>query len=135
MSHLKRLSLMLTALWWGGISALSFVAVPMLFARLGQPALAGSIAAQWFQVQAYTTVVVAVVLLVQRQLLLWPLVALMAALLQETLVAGHIQNARALGENLRVWHSLGSGLVLLQWVGAGLCLWNLLPRQDGLPAR
>ena len=29
---LQRLPLMLAALWWGGITALSFLAVPLLFA-------------------------------------------------------------------------------------------------------
>ena len=45
---LQRLSILLAALWWGGITGLSFVAVPTLFAKLGSPAVAGPVAAQLF---------------------------------------------------------------------------------------
>ena len=34
-------------------------------------------------------------------------------------------------ENLRLWHSLGSVLYLLQWACAGLALWKSLPRRAG----
>ena len=44
----QRPAIMLAALWWGGLSALAFVAVPMLFATLDGPALAGPVAARLF---------------------------------------------------------------------------------------
>ncbi|TNF59307.1 MAG: DUF4149 domain-containing protein [Burkholderiales bacterium] len=50
---MRRLALFLAALWWGGISALSFLAVPTLFAQLGSPAVAGPVAAQLFSFQSY----------------------------------------------------------------------------------
>ena len=34
---MQQLAVFLAALWWGGISGISFVAVPTLFARLGAP--------------------------------------------------------------------------------------------------
>jgi len=49
---MPRLGLFLAALWWGGITALSFVAVPALFAKLGDPAVAGPVAAQLFSYQS-----------------------------------------------------------------------------------
>jgi hypothetical protein len=42
-------------------------------------------------------------------------------LLQQWGVAPHIE-AR---ENIAFWHALGSGMLLLQWVCAGVILWRL----------
>ena len=50
---MQRLAVLIAALWWGGISGLSFVAVPTLFARLGSPAVAGPVAAQLFSLQCW----------------------------------------------------------------------------------
>ena len=41
----QRLSLLLAALWWGSLTGLGFVVVPMLFAHLGSAAAAGAMAA------------------------------------------------------------------------------------------
>lgn len=131
--HLCRLPLLVTALWWGGITALSSVAVPVLFIRLGSPLLAGPVAAFLFQVQAWASVVLALGLLLWSQarvpvaraqgLLPWLLLAALAALLQEFAVAEKIVTARAQGADLRLWHSLGSVLVALQWWAALRSLW------------
>lgn len=123
--------LWLAALWWGGMSAVSFVVVPTLFARLG-PALAGPVAAQLFALQSSGVVVVGLALLLwlrqQRQRVqaqdMGPLMvtmavvllAMLAALLQEFAVAERIVTARSTGGDLRLWHGLGSALVLLQWL-------------------
>ena len=48
---LHRVSIFIAALWWGGITALSFLAVPTLFAQLGNPAMAGPVAAKLFSLQ------------------------------------------------------------------------------------
>ena len=131
---------MLAALWWGGLSALAFVAVPMLFATLGGPALAGPVAARLFTVLAWATLLLGVVLLVLlRQprpgenlpspealtLIGVVLFAMLLALLQEFVVAQRIVTARASGGNLRLWHGLGSALVVGQWVCSGWVLWRL----------
>lgn len=131
---------MLGALWWGGISALAFAAVPMLFASLGSPSLAGPVAARLFTVLAWATLLIGVVLLV---LLRQPrpgenlpspealtvmgvvLFAMLLALLQEFAVAQRIVTARASGGNLPLWHGLGSALVLGQWLASGAVLWRL----------
>ena len=46
---------------------------------------------------------------------------LLLALLGEFAVAPRIM-AR---ENLKLWHAVGSGMFLLQWVCAGVALWKL----------
>jgi hypothetical protein len=137
-----RWPLLLAALWWGGLSALSFVAVPMAFAVLDQPAIAGPYAARLFQVQAWATLVIAMGLLMWGRLqrlqsaavtarwvlLPWLLLAALAALLQEHGVAERILTARQSGGNLRLWHGVGTALVLLQWCCALRVLWWLAAR-------
>lgn len=124
---------LLAALWWGGLTALSFVAVPLAFAHFGSPALAGPYAAHLFQLQSWFSLFAALGLLLwaraqDRQapaagrlallLLPWLLLAALAALLQEFGVAERIVNARSSGGDLRFWHGAGTMLVLLQWIGA-----------------
>jgi len=123
--------LWLAALWWGGMSAVSFVVVPTLFARLG-PAVAGPVAAQLFALQSTGVIVVGLALLlwlrqqrrrVQAQdigplmgTMALVLLAMLAAMLQEFAVAERIVSARSTGGDLRLWHGLGSALVFLQWL-------------------
>jgi len=56
------------------------------------------------------------------------LAAMLLALLQEFGVAQKIVTARASGGNLRLWHSVGSLMVLGQWLCAGATLWRLSSR-------
>lgn len=150
----QRLSLALAALWWGGITALSFLAVPTLFATLGSSAVAGPVAAKLFSLQSWAGLVIGLGLLLllrrQRQrmvvsndagLVVGPeqvvvlqqllstmgivLLAMLLALVQEFGVAQNIVTARASGGNLRLWHSVGSLMVLGQWLCAGAVLWRL----------
>lgn len=144
---LQRLTVLVAALWWGGITGLSFVAVPTLFARLGNPAVAGPVAAQLFSYQCWIGLVLgtALMLVLRRQrarlsadrspqalaalrtlLTTMVLVALavLLAMAQEFGVAREIVTARVTGGNLRLWHSLGSVLVLGQWLCAGAVLWR-----------
>jgi hypothetical protein len=50
----------------------------------------------------------------------WPVLGMLLVLLSEFAVAPRIV-AR---ENLALWHSVGSGLYLLQWVCAGMALFK-----------
>lgn len=148
---MRRLALFLAALWWGGISGLSFVAVPTLFAKLGSPAVAGPVAAHLFSLQCYAGLLIGMALLlilrrergravdegaalsaddlarVQRILgtMGFVLLGMILALVQEFGVAHKIVTARASGGDLRFWHGLGSLLVLGQWLCAGATLWRL----------
>jgi hypothetical protein len=67
-------------------------------------------------------------------LLPWLLLAALAALVQEHGVAERILTARSTGGDLRFWHSLGSVLVLLQWLCALRVLWWFGKRTE-VPAR
>jgi hypothetical protein len=131
-----RIALFAAALWWGSLSVIGFLVVPMLFASMPTPAQAGNMAARLFSAQTWvSTACVGLLLLMARgrdsdQLRAWarPLLGflvggLLLALLSEFAVAPRIV-AR---ENLALWHGLGSGMFLLQWVCAGLTLWRLAP--------
>lgn len=137
--------LLLAALWWGGLSALSFVAVPLAFAHFGNPALAGPYAARLFQIQSWVSLSAALGLLLWARvqiarssvpsgtgllasLLPWLLLAALAALVQEFGVAQRIVSARSSGGDLRFWHGAGTALVLLQWVCALRVLTRLADR-------
>lgn len=150
---MQRLAVLMAALWWGGISGVSFVAVPTLFASLGSPAVAGPVAARLFSLQCWAGLGLGLVLLLilrrqrsaghfpragetwdparlqsmQRALttMAWVLGAMLLALLQEFAVAQKIVTARATGGDLRLWHGLGSAMVLGQWLCAGAVLWRL----------
>jgi hypothetical protein len=152
---MRRAALFLAALWWGGITALSFLAVPSLFAKLGAP-VAGPVAAHLFSMQCWAGLVIGLGLLVllrrERAAAQFPLpgepidpvklaamqrvlgtmgfvlAAMLLALLQEFGVAQKIVTARASGGNLRLWHSVGSLMVLGQWLCAGATLWRLSSR-------
>ena len=60
----ERLPVFFAALWWGSLSAIGFVAVPMLFANLPAPALAGFMAAKLFAAQTWISIACCALLLV-----------------------------------------------------------------------
>ena len=129
-----RLPLFAAALWWGSLSTIGFWVVPLLFANLSTPAIAGSMAGKLFAAQTWVSLGCGLVLLIgfrasmdegQRR---WPsallglaLAGMLLALLSEFAVAPHIL-AR---DNLALWHSLGSGMYLLQWLLSAVLLWRL----------
>lgn len=134
----QRLALMVAALWWGGTSALAFVAVPMLFALLGSPAVAGPVAASLFSVVCLFTAAGGGLLLIfylffkpftidrlDLVAVVFVILAMLAAGVQSAWVAEKIVTARAAGADLKFWHRLGSGLVLMQWTAATAVLWRL----------
>ena len=143
MSELQRLrwATLAAGLWWGSLSALCFVVVPLLFTHLPSPAMAGSMAARLFSAQTWLSCGCALLLLMAvsrsdsytlaalSQALMRPVVAgLLVALLLELAVAPRIVAARAEGQSLRLWHGLGSAMLALQWLSAGAAFWRLARR-------
>lgn len=129
----SRLALVIATLWWGALTTLGFWVVPMLFAHLPAPALAGGMAARLFSTQTWVSMGCGLLLWVifrskwhepsvTRSYVAIVLVSfsMLAALLVEFGVAPRIL-AR---ENLRFWHGAGSALYGLQWlVGGALVVW------------
>ena len=133
-----RLSIVLAALWWGSLTGLGFVVVPLLFLHLPNPAAAGAMAAKLFTAQTWIGIACAMLLLLvsNKKDALAPVLraqpaikfivaGLLLAVLVEFGVAPRIVNARAEGGNLRLWHGLGSAMILGQWLCAGLVLLRL----------
>ena len=141
---LERMPVLAAALWWGSLSAVGFMVVPMLFANLATPAIAGAMAAKLFAAQTWVSVVCALVLLlasrrrahspVARRIMAlvgWVLVGLALALLVEYGVAPQIV-ART---QLKLWHSVGSVAYALQWICAAVVLWRLAAPGSAPPAQ
>jgi hypothetical protein len=135
---MQRIPLWVAAFWWVSLSTIGFLVVPMLFANLPTPALAGGMAARLFTAQTWLSCVCALLLLlftrsnqslvrssVARDAMLFIVGGMLLALLSEFAVAPRIV-AR---ENLRLWHSVGSAMFLLQWVCAAFVFWKLTDRK------
>ena len=138
MSWRQRVPVLAAALWWGSLTAIGFVVVPLLFVHLPTPAMAGQMAARLFTAQTWISLACGLLVLLASRprgeaprmdwghgALVFVLAGLLFALLSEFAVAPRIV-AR---ENLRLWHSLGSGMYALQW----LCALVVLVRATGVP--
>lgn len=133
-----RLPVFVAALWWGSLTVLGFLVVPLLFAHLPTPAMAGQMAAKLFSAQTWVTMACGMLFLLfsrsncsqalvesGKSALVFVVAGLLLALLVEFAVAPRIV-AR---ENLKLWHALGSGMYALQWLCAGVVLWKATPRR------
>lgn len=129
----QRVPILAAALWWGSLTAIGFLAVPMLFAHLPTPALAGQVAAKLFAAQTWVAVGCGLLLLFASRsaheptrmdwadgALPFVFAGVLLALLGEFAVAPRIM-AR---DNLRLWHGVGSAMYVLQWCCAGVTLWK-----------
>lgn len=134
----QRVGVMAAALWWGSLTGLGFVVVPLLFRHLGSPAAAGAMAAKLFSAQTWLSVSCAMLMLMAfnqpgsaapapwvRSLMKFIVAGLLLALLVEFGVAPRIVSARIDGGNLKLWHGLGTAMYVGQWLCAALALWRL----------
>jgi hypothetical protein len=135
---LLRLPALVAALWWGSLTTIGFLVVPLLFAHLPSPSLAGFMAAKLFAAQTWVAVACCLVLLViskpkyalaqhrwAQAAMVFILGGLLLALLTQFGVAPRIV-AR---QELRLWHSVGTVMYALQWCCALAVLWLTL--RDG----
>ena len=140
---LRSLPLWLAAAWAMSLTTLGFFVVPMLFASLPTPAIAGAMAARLFSAQTGVSAVCALLLLICfRSEKLAPsarvipacttlaLAGALLALLVEFGVSPHIV-AR---DNLALWHGVGSAMYFAQWVCARLVFGRLANAASASPA-
>ena len=133
-----RFGLFLAALWWGSLTGLGFVVVPMLFTQMESPAAAGALAARLFTAQTWLSTGCAMLLLMVfnkrdeavlamhvSAAMKFVVAGLLLTLLVEFGVAPRIVSARVLGGDLRFWHGLGSVMYLGQWLCAAFVFWRL----------
>lgn len=132
---MTRLKFYLAAAWWGSLTTIGVVVVPLLFKYLETPEVAGQMAGRLFTAQTWMSVVCCVLLLLATQRdnrdaaetpSVWLIAGLLLALLLEVGVKPHIM-AR---DNLRLWHNLGSLFYLAQWACALTYFWQLIPSAD-----
>lgn len=130
-----RFPALVAALWWGSMSTIGFLVVPMLFAQLPNPSMAGYMAAKLFAAQTWVTVACCLALLLvskpkhalaqhpwAQSAMVFILGGLLLALLLQFGVAPRIV-AR---QDLRLWHSVGTVMYALQWCCALAVLWRTL---------
>jgi uncharacterized membrane protein len=129
----RNIALLATALWWGSLSTIGFVVVPLLFSHMPTKLMAGQMAAQLFHYQAFVSwacigvlVVSAFVLAKKRNasLKLTEHSLLMAGLLFSLVIYFIVSPQITLRQNLRLWHSLGTALFAGQWICATVLLWR-----------
>ena len=131
---LARVAPFAAALWWGSLTAVGFMVVPLLFKFLPTPAMAGHMAARLFTAQTWVSVACGVVLLLvsrsdrppaqagrAQAALVFIVLGMLLALLIEFAVAPRIV-AR---ENLRLWHGAGSVMYAVQWLCSAVVLWRI----------
>lgn len=135
----ERVPVFAAALWWGSLSAIGFMVVPMLFAHLPTPAMAGNMAARLFEAQTYISIACCACLMVlskrkhaenQEQWAQAAMVFVIGGLLLALLVQFGVAPRIVARENLRIWHAVGSGMYLVQWLCAGITLWITAGRQS-----
>ena len=139
----SRLLVVVAGLWWGSLTTIGFLVVPMLFAYLPTSAVAGAMAARLFSAQTWIGGACGLILLLGYKekrpfapanhastAIIYIVGGLLLVLLLEFAVAPRIV-AR---ENLRLWHAVGSLMYLLQWLCAGAVLWKLIPAQPATQA-
>jgi hypothetical protein len=136
------MSLWFSAAWWASLSTLGFLAVPLLFVYLPTSTLAGATAARLFSAQTLVSCACCAGLLVLNFLrpegvfdastrpktpwfVLLIGLGLLCAVGAEWVVAPRIV-AR---QDLQLWHRVGSGMYLVQWLSA-LAVFQLLLRRQ-----
>ena len=127
-----RLPVFIAAFWWGSLTMLAGLVVPLLFVHLPTPAIAGSMAAQLFAAHTWVAVVCGLLLLLisrpkgsvtqypwARAAMIFILAGMLLAVLLQFGVAPRIV-AR---QKLQLWHSVGSVMLGLEWLCALAVLW------------
>ena len=135
---MRTVPLWVAALWWGSLTTLGFFVVPMLFMHLPSPAMAGTMAGKLFSAQTAVSVVCGLLLLIflrsnqtlapvdiAQSATLFIVGGVLLALLVEFGVSPHII-AR---DNLALWHRVGTGMYVVQWICAGVVFGKLSLRR------
>ena len=136
---MPRLSIWVAALWWASLSTLGLLVVPLLFAHLPTSALAGSMAAKLFSAQTWVSTVCGLFLLMTtrsnhvlagKSIDFVAIILIIGGILMALLVEFAVAPRIVMGDNLKIWHSVGSGMYLLQWLCTLAIFWKLNRRDS-----
>lgn len=131
---MPRLSIWVAALWWASLSTLGLLVVPLLFSYLPTPALAGSMAAKLFSAQTWVSTVCGLFLLMTtrsnhvlagKSIDFVAIILIIGGILMALLVEFAVAPRIVMRDNQKIWHSVGSGMYLLQWLCALAIFWKL----------
>lgn len=134
----------IAALWWGSLTTLGFGVVPLLFAYLPSPALAGATAARLFEFQTWVSVSLGLLLLMASRALRWPEVSarvqaanvfIIGGMLLAMLMQFGVTPRIVAHQNLPFWHTVGGVMYFLQWICAGATLHALIKLDVSPPLR
>ena len=135
----QRLPVLIAALWWGSLTTVGALVVPLLFVHLATPAMAGNMAARLFAAQTWVSVACGLVLLLisrpKGDVTQYPwaraaMVFILAGMLLAVLVQFGVSPRIEARQNLRLWHSVGTVMFGLQWLCALAVLWcTAAPKQ------
>jgi hypothetical protein len=126
------------ALWWGSLSAIGLVAVPVLFANASSPAVAGNLAAKLFAAQTWISLACGMVLLMAARTdedpprMDWAdgaVTFIVGGMLLAILVQFGVAPRIVARQDLRFWHALGTALYAAQWGCALAVLWRMARRR------
>ncbi len=129
-----RLPIFAAALWWGSLTAIGFMAVPMLFANLPAASMAGFMAAKLFAAQTWMSIACCLALLLlakdkgAAELTAWAQAAIgfvIAGMLFALVVQYGISPKIVARQNLKLWHGVGTAMYALQWLCAAIVLWRV----------
>lgn len=120
-----RVPVLAAALWWGSLTAIGFVAVPLLFANLATPAIAGQMAAKLFTAQAWISISSGVLVLIARRR---PDALVLAGLILAILVEFAVAPRIVARQDLAFWHTAGTVFYGIEWLCALAVLWRLSAR-------
>ncbi|MDH4447968.1 MAG: DUF4149 domain-containing protein [Acidovorax sp.] len=119
-----RLPALAAALWWGSLTTIGFLVVPMLFANLPSTTMAGYMAAKLFAAQTWVTVACCLVLLllskarratVQHAWAQAAMVFILGGLLLALITQFGVAPRNVARQDLRFWHSVGTVMYAVQW--------------------
>lgn len=135
----ERLPVLVAALWWGSLSTMGFVAVPLTFARVPQVMVAGYMAAGLFEMEAYISIACCALLLVlskrkhsqtiepwARSALVFVILGMLLALLLQFGVAPRV----IAYHGVRPWHTLATVMYVGQWLCALAVLWRVARKTE-----
>lgn len=136
------------ALWWGSLTTIGFMVIPLLFQHLPNRQIAGQMAAQLFRSQAYVSWGCCALLLLTQYRLRETrdlnghhgneTMLIIAGLVFSFLVYFVVAPQIVLRQNLKLWHSLGTAFFAGQWVCASVLLYKqshkLIKHSDPEPA-
>ena len=141
-----RFGVLMAAMWWGSLTGLGFLVVPMLFTYMPSPAAAGAMAAKLFTAQTWLSIACAMFLLLAfnpkqalrhdsrvQAAIKFIVTGFFLVVLVEFGLSPRIVSARVDGGNLKLLHGLGSAMYFGQWVCSGLALWCLSRPKNPAP--